>query len=57
VTFHCPFDEYTKGIGFMIDDNLAGGETNSRATFANPRLATARNEFTITNWEVRTLIP
>jgi hypothetical protein len=56
----CPFDEDTKGIGFMIDGDLAGGETNSCATFGNPRLAkqtTASSEFTIENMEVWTLTP
>jgi hypothetical protein len=56
----CPFDDASKGIGFMIDGDLAGGETNSCATFANPRLAkqtTASNEFTISNLEVWTLTP
>jgi hypothetical protein len=56
----CPFDNDTQGIGFMIDGDLAGGETNSCSTFANPRLAkqtTASSEFTITNLEVWTLTP
>jgi TLD len=56
----CPFDNDTQGIGFMIDGDLAGGETNSCSTFANPRLAkqtTASSEFSITNLEVWTLTP
>ncbi|KAG7359764.1 TLD domain containing protein [Nitzschia inconspicua] len=56
----CPYDGDTHGIGFMIDGDLAGGETNSCSTFANPRLAkqtTASSEFSITNLEVWTLTP
>eukprot|EP00934_Nitzschia_sp_Nitz4_P008050 Nitzschia sp. Nitz4//scaffold429_size8240//816//2594//NITZ4_009135-RA/size8240-processed-gene-0.8-mRNA-1//-1//CDS//3329551642//8040//frame0 len=56
----CPFPNEPCGIGFMIDGDLAGGETNSCATFANPRLckkASASNEFTIENLEVWTLTP
>ena len=56
----CPFDNEPMGIGFMIDGDLAGGETNSCATFANPRLckrASASNEFSISNLEVWTLTP
>ena len=56
----CPYNETEKGIGFMIDGDLAGGETNSCATFANPKLAkhaTASSEFVISNLEVWTLTP
>ena len=56
----CPFDDEPLGIGFMIDGDLAGGETNSCATFANPRLSkrvSTSNEFTISNLEVWTLTP
>jgi hypothetical protein len=56
----CPFDNEPRGVGFMIDGDLAGGETNSCATFGNPRLsrrASASNEFTISNLEVWTLTP
>jgi hypothetical protein len=53
-----PFDA-PSGIGFMIDGDLAGGETNSCSTFANPRLAkhltTASSEFTLRNLEVWTM--
>jgi hypothetical protein len=56
----CPFEDEPKGIGFMVDGDLAGGETNSCSTFANPRLGkklSASNEFTIKNLEVWTLTP
>ena len=57
----CPFGrEEPRGIGFMIDGDLVGGETNSCATFANPRLCkntSTSNEFTIANVEVWTLTP
>ena len=55
-----PFENEPRGIGLMIDGDLAGGETNSCATFANPRLCkttTASNEFSISNLEVWTLTP
>eukprot|EP00339_Tiarina_fusa_P022148 CAMPEP_0116999150 /NCGR_PEP_ID=MMETSP0472-20121206/1966_1 /TAXON_ID=693140 ORGANISM="Tiarina fusus, Strain LIS" /NCGR_SAMPLE_ID=MMETSP0472 /ASSEMBLY_ACC=CAM_ASM_000603 /LENGTH=637 /DNA_ID=CAMNT_0004698503 /DNA_START=218 /DNA_END=2131 /DNA_ORIENTATION=- len=55
-----PFDNEPRGIGLMIDGDLAGGETNSCATFGNPRLckkASASNEFSIANLEVWTLTP
>ena len=55
-----PFEDEPKGIGLMIDGDLAGGETNSCATFANPRLCkktTTSNEFSISNIEVWTLTP
>jgi hypothetical protein len=56
----CPYEDSEKGIGFMIDGDLAGGETNSCATFSNPKLAkhtTASSEFVISNMEVWTLTP
>jgi hypothetical protein len=56
----CPFESEPKGIGFMIDGDLLGGETNSCATFANPRLCkktSLSNEFAIENLEVWTLTP
>lgn len=56
----CPFHNEPQGIGFMVDGDLAGGETNSCATFGNPRLckkASASNEFSIANLEVWTLTP
>jgi hypothetical protein len=56
----CPFVNEPKGIGFMIDGDLVGGETNSCATFSNPRLCkktSLSNEFAIENLEVWTLTP
>lgn len=56
----CPFENEPRGIGFMLDGDLAGGETNSCATFANPRLCkklSASSEFSISNLEVWTLTP
>eukprot|EP00980_Cylindrotheca_fusiformis_P022322 scaffold9191_cov114-Cylindrotheca_fusiformis.AAC.17 len=56
----CPFENEPKGIGFMVDGDLAGGETNSCATFANPRLCkktSLSNEFVIANLEVWSLTP
>jgi TLD len=56
----CPFPTEPRGIGFMIDGDLVGGETNSCATFANPplcRKTSASNEFSIANVEVWTLTP
>jgi hypothetical protein len=56
----CPFQDEPRGIGFMIDGDLAGGETNSCATFGNPRLCrkiSASSEFSISNLEVWTLTP
>jgi hypothetical protein len=56
----CPFRGEPRGIGFMIDGDLVGGETNSCATFGNPRLCkntSASNEFSIANVEVWTLTP
>ena len=53
-----PYSE-PSGIGLMIDGDLAGGETNSCATFANPRLSkhasSISNEFRIRNLEVWSL--
>jgi TLD len=50
------------GIGFMIDGDLMGGETNPCATFNNPRLSLGtgnntnnNNEFDIVHLEVWTL--
>ena len=56
----CPYPGEPTGIGLLLDGDLEGGETNSCATFANPRLcgrATTSNEFTIRNVEVWTLTP
>jgi hypothetical protein len=56
----CPFEGEPRGIGFMVDGDLQGGETNSCATFANPRLSkrvSSSNEFTISNLEVWTMTP
>ena len=56
----CPYPEEPRGIGLLVDGDLEGGETNSCATFANPRLygrTTSSNEFTIRNLEVWTLTP
>lgn len=55
-----PFEDEPRGIGFMLDGDLAGGETNSSATFSNPRLCkktSLSNEFAIRNMEVWTLTP
>ena len=59
VDHSCPFDDEPKGIGLMIDGDLAGGETSSCATFANPPLCKTNtsNEFSIANLEVWTLTP
>ena len=56
----CPYPGEPSGIGLLLDGDLEGGETNSCATFANPRLygrSTTSNEFTIRNLEVWTLTP
>jgi len=48
------------GIGFMVDGDLMGGETNSCATFDNPRLcgrSSKSNEFDIYGLEVWTVTP
>lgn len=55
-----PYEGEPTGIGFMIDGDLMGGETNSCATFANPRLcgrASKGNEFDIVNLELWTVTP
>ncbi|GAX19914.1 hypothetical protein FisN_1Lu624 [Fistulifera solaris] len=55
-----PFPQEPTGIGFTIDGDLLGGETNSCATFANPRLCgslTNNTEFEIQYLEVWTLTP
>ena len=44
------------GIGVLVDADLAGGESNSCATFANPRLSD-ETEFQIAHLEVWTLTP
>jgi len=53
-----PYKGEPTGIGFMIDGDLMGGETNACATFNNPRLgerlSTGHNEFDIRNLEVWT---
>ncbi|GKY96964.1 hypothetical protein MPSEU_000655400 [Mayamaea pseudoterrestris] len=53
-----PFPDEPTGIGFMIDGDLQGGETNSCGTFNNPRLASrlspTKNEFDVLNLEVWT---
>jgi len=56
----CPYADEPKGIGFMIDGDLLGGETNACATYANPRLCRwpyGRNEFEIHRLEVWSLLP
>lgn len=54
-----PHIDEPSGIGFMLDGDLMGGETNSCATFANPSLngKEASNEFDVVNLEVWTLTP
>ena len=55
----CPYSNSDQGIGFMVDGDLAGGETSSCGTFASPKLArytTSGSKFTIRNLEVWTLI-
>ncbi len=55
-----PFRGHGEGIGLVIDGDLEGGETNSCATFANPKLArfaSSSNEFVINNLEVWTMTP
>jgi hypothetical protein len=46
-----PYPDEPVGIGFLIDGDLEGGETNSCSTFNNPRLASrtsrSNNEFDI----------
>ena len=56
----CPYRNSGEGIGLVIDGDLVGGETNSCATFANPRLAryaSSSNEFVISNLEVWSMTP
>ena len=56
----CPYRDSGQGIGLVIDGDLAGGETNSCATFANPKLAryaSSSNEFVISNLEVWSMTP
>jgi len=56
----CPYGNSGQGIGLVIDGDLAGGETNSCATFANPKLAryaSSSNEFVISNLEVWSMTP
>jgi TLD len=55
----CPYPSEPTGIGFMIDGDLMGGETNSCSTFCNPRLgqrisSKGGNEFDIRCLEVWT---
>ena len=55
-----PFPREPTGIGFTIDGDLLGGETNSCATFASPRLCgrlTNNTEFEIESIEIWTLTP
>ena len=55
-----PHQDEPQGIAFMLDGDLMGGETNSCATFANPRLCgkdSGSNEFDIVGLEVWTLTP
>lgn len=55
-----PHENEPVGIAFMLDGDLMGGETNSCATFANPRLCgkdSGSNEFDIHGLEVWTLTP
>jgi hypothetical protein len=54
-----PHPDEPPGIGFMLDEDLMGGETNSCATFANPSLSgkDTGNEFDVVHLEVYTLTP
>lgn len=55
-----PYEGEPSGIGFLVDGDLLGGETNSCVTFANPRLGdrSARaTEFEIQALEVWTVTP
>lgn len=55
-----PYSGEPEGIGLLIDGDLLGGETNSCATFANPRLgdrSSSLNEFDIDTLEVWTVTP
>jgi len=52
-----PYRGESPGIGFMVDGDLMGGETNACATFNNPSLGERMpktNEFDIRNLEVWT---
>eukprot|EP00537_Pseudo-nitzschia_pungens_P008399 CAMPEP_0172375378 /NCGR_PEP_ID=MMETSP1060-20121228/61443_1 /TAXON_ID=37318 /ORGANISM="Pseudo-nitzschia pungens, Strain cf. cingulata" /LENGTH=765 /DNA_ID=CAMNT_0013102495 /DNA_START=490 /DNA_END=2787 /DNA_ORIENTATION=+ len=56
----CPYRHIDQGIGFMVEGDLARGETSSCGTFANPRLAKltrSKSQFLIRNLEVWTLTP
>lgn len=56
----CPYANEPRGIGLLLDNNLETGETNSSATFCNPRLChrtKLQNTFEIANVEVWTLTP
>lgn len=63
--FDSPYDPLREshGIGLLIDGDLAGGESNSSSTFANPRLFhhgdgdVYGNEFVIDKMEVWSLTP
>jgi hypothetical protein len=55
-----PYPGEPTGIGFLVDGDLLGGETNACATFANPRLGSRlkeSNEFDIRALEVWTVTP
>lgn len=55
-----PYRGEPTGIGFTLDGDLLGGETNACATFANPRLcgrSSKGSEFEIIALEVWTLTP
>lgn len=55
-----PYRNEPAGIGLLVDGDLMGGETNSCATFDNPRLCqrgTKNNEFDIHAFEVWSLTP
>ena len=55
-----PYPGEPTGIGFMVDGDLMGGETNACATFANPRLGNRsdqNNEFLVRALEVWTVTP
>jgi hypothetical protein len=55
-----PYKGEPKGIGFLLDGDLGGGETSSCATFASPRLCQRTEtgtEFEIQNVEVWTITP
>jgi hypothetical protein len=55
-----PYAVEPKGIGFMIDGDLMGGETSACATFNNPSLGDRKsrsNEFEVVHLEVWTVTP